>query len=117
MGEEDIILLFLKSIPFLKRVVVPTIYKVGELCLVISICALAFNYWGVFHLEMIPIPHIVDFVYLWVMINGLAASPFIYLERRKHEAIGKYCPNCNSPLEATTHYRCPNCGELSFKKL
>jgi hypothetical protein len=90
--------------------------KSGKYSLVIVIFALAFQYWGVIQLEKIPIPHLVDILYVYLILSGSSATPFIYLERKKKVVPGKFCPACGSPLEMYPTYKCPKCGKLEYKK-
>jgi len=101
-----------EKLPFLQL-----LSKSGTYSFVIVIFALALQYWGVIPLEQIPIPHLIDILYGYLMVNGMAATPFIYLERKSRVAPGKFCPNCNSQLEASVNYKCPNCGEIKFEKV
>ena len=91
--------------------------KSGESIFVIALFLVAFNYWGVFQLEKIPFTHIVDYLYLYLMINGVAAAYFIYSKRKIRVAPGKFCPQCDRPLEVkTTIYECPEHGVIKFEK-
>lgn len=90
--------------------------KSGTYSFVITIFALALQYWGVIQLELIPITRIVDYLYAYLMVNGIAATPFIYLERKTRVAPGKFCPKCDRPLEASVTYKCPKCGVIIFER-
>jgi hypothetical protein len=90
--------------------------KSGMIALPAVMVLLTLNYWGIFALSKIPIPFFVDGLYIYTIINGMAATPFMYLERRAKTSHGKKCPKCDTILEATTHFQCPKCGDLKFEK-
>lgn len=84
---------------------------------VIALFAVIFNYWGVFRLEQIPVPNIVDYMYGYLLLNGVAASYSIYSERKLKVTPGKFCPRCDRPLEVNhIVYECPKCGVIKFEK-
>lgn len=90
--------------------------KTGKYTLFLAILAVALHFWDVLALDKIPIPHFVDGLYLYILVNGLATGPFIYLEKRARVAFEIICPQCKGPLEVITNYNCPNCGRLEYKQ-
>ena len=80
-----------------------------------AILLVAFQYWKVINLEGIN-PLVVPGLYVFIIANGIAATPYIYLEKKAKVSKSKICPDCNTPLEKITKYRCPNCGVLKFEK-
>jgi hypothetical protein len=101
-----------------EKLLLQLLSKSGTYSFVIVIFALALQYWGVIPLELIPIPHLLDILYGYLMVNGMAATPFIYLERKSRVALGKFCPKCNRQLEVsvTYKYKCPKHGVIKFEK-
>jgi|LGVF01.2.fsa_nt_gb hypothetical protein len=99
-----------------KLLFVQLVTKSGKYSFVAVIFALAFQYWGVVQLQNIPVPKLVDILYIYLLLNGLAATPFIYLERKNQVVPGKFCPDCDTPLEASIKYKCPKCGIIKFEK-
>lgn len=91
------------------------IKKTGKYSCIISIFAVAFQYWGVINLENIH-PQIIDVLYVFIIANGLSVTPYIYREERAKISLSKLCPHCNTPLEKLPKYKCPKCGLLEFKK-
>lgn len=89
--------------------------KAGKYALFVAILAVVLNYWGIIALDGIPIPHFVDVLYGYVLLNSLVAGPFIFLERRGRQKVGLLCPKCKEPLEEIIDYACPKCGKLEFK--
>lgn len=87
--------------------------KAGKWTLVIVIIAVVLNHWEILK---IPIPHLVNVLYAYILLNGLAAGPYIYLEKRATVVASKVCPQCGVMLESSMTYNCPNCGKLEFKK-
>jgi hypothetical protein len=75
--------------------------------------ALAFNWWGVWNLSKIPYAHAIDILYVYLILDTLAA---LKLLRGKRPEIDKLCPRCDSALQSKPHYICPKCGELHFNK-
>ena len=80
-----------------------------------AILLVAFQYWKVINLEGIN-PLVVPGLYVYIIANGIAATPYIYLEKKAKVSKSKICPDCNASLEKMTKYRCPNCGVLKFEK-
>ena len=80
----------------------------------LAIVGVAFNYWGVFNLDKIPLPHFVDILYGYVILNGLAGSLFFF-GKKKEQVTTEICPKCKASLQADIHFICPNCGKLEYK--
>lgn len=77
--------------------------------------AVAFNFWGVFDFSKLPIPHFVDWLYGYLVLNVVLGGVSVYSHKpRPIPAIA--CPQCGNPLEATQSYECPSCGKLEFRK-
>jgi len=87
--------------------------KAGTCALPVVMASLLLNYWGVIMLSKVPLPFFVDGLYIYTVVNGAAATPFIYLERRAKLAHGKTCPYCDSILESSINYTCPKHGEIT----
>jgi len=90
--------------------------RFGKGTFVVTLFIAAFHHWGIVNLSGIPIPHLIDAIYLYLLINGVAATPFIYLERRARIRAKKNCPQCGRLLEETAKYRCPECGQIRFEQ-
>jgi len=90
--------------------------RTGKYTLFLAILAVALHFWGVLSIDKVRFPHFIDFLYIYIILNGAAASTFIYLEKRAKVATEAVCPKCKGPLETITNYRCANCGNLEFKK-
>ena len=88
------------------------IARAGKWTLVLDIVALALAYWKIFNIGQYPLA--MDIMYVYLVINGAAATPFYFLERRKVKP--KVCPQCDTPLKVQTSYHCAKCGEFQFKK-
>jgi len=76
----------------------------------------ASNYWQILELENFPVSWAVDGLYIYILVNGAAAAPFIYLERRARRAPQPLCPQCQQPLQTALKYECPDCGKLQFSE-
>lgn len=90
--------------------------RFGKWTLIGVIFVIAFNHWDIINLSRIPLPHLIDAMYLYLLLNGAVATPFIYLERRAKVKAGKLCPQCGNLLEETSNYSCPTCGRIRFDK-
>lgn len=90
--------------------------KIGKWMIVIVSLSLALHHWGVVNLEKIPIPSLVNILYIYLVINAAAASPFIYIEKKPRMGQQKLCPKCAEPLEEIVEYKCSNCGKLRFNE-
>lgn len=90
--------------------------RFGKGTFFITLFLVAFNHWGLVNLSGVPIPHFVDIMYGYLLLNGAAATPFFYLERRARARAGKNCPRCGSILQETANYTCPACGQIRFEK-
>jgi hypothetical protein len=100
---------------FIQRIL-KRLLKSGEYTLIVAIVAIALSHWGVFVLDKIPIPHFVDILYGYIVLNSFFAGPFIYLERKAARVSEIMCPKCRGKLEAITNYNCPNCGRLEYQQ-
>lgn len=90
--------------------------KTGKWTLFVVIILVVTSYWDVINLGAVPIPKFVDWLHLYLLVNGLAATPFVYLEKRAKVRVKRVCPKCEGPLEVMTNYSCPVCGEIRFEK-
>ncbi len=90
--------------------------RFGKGTFVVILFVVAFNHWGIVNLSGIPMPHLIDILYGYLLLNGAAATPFIYLERRARVRAGKNCPRCGELLEEITNFTCPKCGQIRFDK-
>jgi len=88
------------------------IARTGRWALIIDILVIALEHWKMLNLSQFPIS--LDWLYGYLILNGVVASPFIYLEHRRVKP--KLCPQCNNPLTMKMEYSCPKCGDLEFKK-
>ncbi|MCL0088704.1 hypothetical protein M1N87_02710, partial [Dehalococcoidia bacterium] len=77
----------------------------------------ALQHWNVVHLDGVPIPHFIDILYGYLLVNITMAAPFIYLERRAQVAAEALCPACKQPLQMCATYTCSDCGKIEFKKV
>ena len=83
--------------------------------IVIVVVLLALNYW-VSSLVKLQIPGtVINILYIYLIINAAAASPFIYLEHKEKKAAKKLCPKCGEELERVIEYKCEKCGTLKFE--
>lgn len=90
------------------------LFKIGNCTLIVIVFGIVLDKWSVFDLSQIPIPHMVDFLYIYLLVNATAAGPYMYLEKKKRVAIGKFCPVCDSKLEISQKFHCPNCGDIKI---
>ncbi len=88
------------------------IARTGRWSLVIVILIIVCEHWAIMNLSQFPIP--LNWLYFYLLVNGAAASPFVYLEHRRVKP--KVCPQCDNPLHIKTSYFCLKCGDLQFKK-
>ena len=90
--------------------------RTGKWTLLVVIVLIALNYWNVINLSGIPIPRFESYLYVYLLLNGVAASPYIIWERRARVRSAKICPQCDKLLESTPVYKCPECGTIQFEK-
>ena len=90
--------------------------RFGKGTFVVILFVVAFHHWGIVNLSGIPIPYWIDILYGYLLLNGAAATPFIYMERRARVRVGKNCPQCGELLEEITNFTCPKCGQIRFDK-
>jgi len=90
------------------------ISRAGKWSFFIAIIVVASEHWGILNVSHLPAT-LIDALYVFILINGLALSPFLYLEKRARST-KKSCPKCGEPLEQLVEYRCPQCGRLHFEK-
>lgn len=72
----------------------------------------ALNHWGALDLTKLPIPHFLDALYFWLILN--AGGAWALARRRGRVAVGKHCPQCEAPLTVKENYTCAQCGDISF---
>jgi predicted RNA-binding Zn-ribbon protein involved in translation (DUF1610 family) len=96
------------------------INKPSSLALVVVIGLLGLQHWNAIQLNNIPFSlagfTLVDILYVYLVLNGVAAATIIYGERRTATAVQRLCPRCGKPLEIHPHFKCPKCGDISFDK-
>lgn len=90
--------------------------KAGTYSVIVAVGLVALHHWNVMQLDNIPLPHFVDALYAYILVNAGFAAPFIYRERKARIAIGKKCLQCGRDLEETINYSCPDCGEIKYEK-
>lgn len=90
--------------------------RAGKYALICAVLAVAVHHWGVVQLDNVPLPHFVDFLYVYIVVNASAATPFIYWERKSRVTPEKLCPQCGKALESYPCYKCPDCGKIKFKR-
>lgn len=89
--------------------------KTGEYSLIVALLAVAADHYDVVQLSNVP--HFVNLLWLYVLVNGIAAARFMYVRRRKGGLGPKaVCPQCKSVLQQDVSFTCPQCGKLEFKK-
>ena len=86
--------------------------RFGKGAFVIALFAVALHHWEILNVNGIPI----NILYGYLLLNGTAATPFVYLERRARVRAGKNCPQCDGILEEIINYKCPTCGRIRFDK-
>ena len=86
--------------------------QAGKWSLIAVILIIVGEYFEVFNVSRFPIP--TSWLYIYLLLNGGAATAFKYVEHRK--AKPKLCPHCDTALQVTTEYSCPKCGEVKFNK-
>ena len=90
------------------------LFKIGNYTLIAIVFGIVLDKWTILDLSQIPIPHTEDFLYIYLLVNATTAGPYIYLEKKQRVAIGKFCPACNSKLEYSQKFNCPNCGDIKI---
>ena len=88
------------------------IFAGGKLGFCAAVFILAFNHWEIFTIENSM--H-TDALWFYVLINTFGVATIVY-RRYKFKPSGKYCPKCSGELQIVTEFKCPNCGEVEFKK-
>jgi len=89
--------------------------RTGKFSCMAAILLVALQYWKVINLEGIS-PLIISGLYVFIILNGIAATPYIYLEKKAKVSVSKICPNCDTPLEKIPKYQCPKCGIINSEK-
>jgi len=84
--------------------------KTGEYTFVFVIFLLAAQYWHVIQLQNIPIPYVVDLLYIYLLINATGLAYIIYQKKKSYASVVKYCHYCNAPLGDYIQYKCTKCG-------
>ena len=87
------------------------VYEGGKYSLILAVFGVALNHWGFIKVSK----YLLDFLYAYILLNGVSVSPFVYLERRKRVSQSA-CPKCGELLMITPQYVCPECGKLIFEK-
>lgn len=90
--------------------------RAGDWALFWAVVLVAFHHWGVLELDKIPIPHVVDIFYGYILLNVMALATATYRERRARPVPQAFCPQCRQPLQALPKFKCPQCGLLEFKR-
>lgn len=88
------------------------LFKTGNYTLIGIVFAISFDYWNVIDLSQIPIPHSIDYLYVYLLLNATAAGPYVHLEKKSRVAIGKFCPSCQTELNISQKFHCSNCGNI-----
>ena len=89
--------------------------KVGKYAYIGAAIGVAIQYWGFVNLENIH-PMVPTGLYIYVICSGIAATPYIYFEKKAKVVLSKLCPYCDTPLEKLPKYKCSKCGVLEPKK-
>lgn len=79
--------------------------------LTVILVLLCLDYYHAIQLYKVPIPHLVLGLWVYVILNGAAASMFHFFKEN-----GKTCPKCGIKLKTRTSLRCKKCGVLKFRK-
>ncbi len=90
--------------------------RFGKGTFLVVVLAVTFSHWGIINISGVPIPHFVDILYAYLLFNGIAVTPFVYLERRAKAQARKTCPSCGAQLEENLNFTCPTCGRIRFEK-
>lgn len=92
-------------------------FRFGKWTLIGVITLLAGRHWGLVDLDHLTLAGLsfVDLLYMYLLLNGLSATPFLYLEARARMRKGTCCPQCGRILRFTG-YECPKCGEIQYVK-
>lgn len=90
--------------------------RIGKYAYVLAAIGVAFQYWDIVNLENIH-SLLPTGLFIYIISSGVAATPFIYFERKSKVAVSKICPYCDKPLEKLLKYKCRKCGGvLDIKK-
>ena len=81
--------------------------RFGKYTFIVVLFVVALNFWEVVDLNNVPIA--LNVLYGYLLINGIVATPFIYLERRLKQQPGWKCPACGSTM-VTSQLACTSCG-------
>ena len=81
--------------------------RFGKYTFVVALLVVALNFWKVVDLSNVPIA--LNVLYGYLLVNGIVATPFIYLERRLRRQPGWKCPACGNTM-VTSQLVCTSCG-------
>lgn len=88
--------------------------RIGKYAYIGAAVGVALQYWDIINLENIH-SLLPTGLYIYIISNGVAATPFIYFEKKAK--VAKICPYCDKPLEKLLKYKCRKCGGvLEIKK-
>jgi len=93
------------------QIFIENLHKAGKYSLVAAIIIVSLNHWKFLTIS----PTFLDFLYFYILVNGIAASPFFYFEKRKRVS-RKVCPKCGEYLIITPQFECPECGKITYVK-
>lgn len=79
----------------------------GKYTFVVVLVVVVLNFWKVVDLGSAPIA--LNALYIYLLVNGLVGTPFIYLERRLRRQPGWKCPACGNTM-VTSQLVCTSCG-------